>query len=443
MKAFQLPMMASVLACTLYAISPSAYAQEDLPEEPPRSGKKKTSLKPKKKTGFFFEKSGFGLRSDDGINEVRIGGFAQTGWKSQGGSRQDSTVETDAQHRALLTIDGKFGKVYGFRIAPSFANTVGILDAYVNANFTEFFKVSLGKLKVPFGLERIQSATALAFNGRAFPSDLVPNRDIGIQIFGNMSGGATEYQIGAFNGAVDNDAALRHGGFDINNNGIDFVGRIFSHPFRNGGLDILKDFGLGVAYSQGLQESNETAGNANLPAFHTPGQHIFASYVGGAFANGVRERISPQFHYYNGRLGVIGEYVLSRQEITLGTATHKVNNDAFQIQSSWFVTNDNATFRRMTPRNPFNWSAKTWGAVELVARYAELNIDHDAFTAGFFNPSTSARKAKDIGVGINWHLNRHIKLQLNYHHTTFEHGAADGADRPDEKVLFSRLQIAF
>ncbi|MDO8436665.1 MAG: porin [Nitrosomonadaceae bacterium] len=97
----------------------------------------------------------------------------------------------------------------------------------------------------------------------------------------------------------------------------------------------------------------------------------------------------------------------------------------------------------MAPRNPFHWTTKTWGAVELVARYSELNIDNNAFTAGLFNVNTSARKAEDFGVGANWHLNRHVKYQLNYNHTNFRHGAANGADRADERVLFTRLQIAF
>jgi len=442
-KVFRLQAIAGALTGCMLAIPPPVHALEDVPGESQRDGRKKSPSRIKKTTGAFFDKSGFGLRSDDSANEIRVGGFLQTGWGSQDGSKNNSTVETNAQHRALLTIDGKLGKTYSFRVAPNFGATTGILDTYVDANFTNLFKVRLGKFRVPFGLERMQSATALGFNGRAFPSDLVPNRDIGIQISGDMLKGVAEYQIGAFNGAVDNDAGLRHGGFNMNNDGVDFTGRVFFHPFKNSNLDALKGLGIGVAYSQGLQDGNKAADNSNLPVFRSPGQQAFAAYAAGAFANGTRERISPQLYYYNGPFGVLGEYVVSQQEVTSGITTHRVTNDALQVQLSWFVSNDKATFRRMVPKTPFHWTPRSWGAVELVARYSELNIDNDAFAAGLFNVNTSARRAENFGIGVNWHLNRHVKYQLNYDHTNFRHGAASGTDRPDEKALFTRLQITF
>jgi phosphate-selective porin OprO/OprP len=46
-------------------------------------------------------------------------------------------------------------------------------------------------------------------------------------------------------------------------------------------------------------------------------------------------------------------------------------------------------------------------------------------------------------VGLNWYLNSNLKLVLNYLHTSLEGGAAGGADREDEKAVFTRLQVAF
>ncbi len=40
-------------------------------------------------------------------------------------------------------------------------------------------------------------------------------------------------------------------------------------------------------------------------------------------------------------------------------------------------------------------------------------------------------------------LNRNIKFQLDYNQTHFTGGAGGGASRAEEKVLFSRMQIAF
>ena len=62
-------------------------------------------------------------------------------------------------------------------------------------------------------------------------------------------------------------------------------------------------------------------------------------------------------------------------------------------------------------------------------------------TTQLANPSQSAREAREIGVGLNWYLNRNIKVQLNYEVTHFDGGAGIG-DRSTEKVFLARFQAA-
>jgi phosphate-selective porin OprO/OprP len=45
-------------------------------------------------------------------------------------------------------------------------------------------------------------------------------------------------------------------------------------------------------------------------------------------------------------------------------------------------------------------------------------------------------------VGLNWYLNENVKWLLDYEHTTFEGGAADG-DRADEDAIQLRLAVGF
>jgi phosphate-selective porin OprO/OprP len=44
---------------------------------------------------------------------------------------------------------------------------------------------------------------------------------------------------------------------------------------------------------------------------------------------------------------------------------------------------------------------------------------------------------------VNWYLNQNYKWSINYDVTSFEGGAAAGADRPDEKALFTRFGLQF
>lgn len=187
-----------------------------------------------------------------------------------------------------------------------------------------------------------------------------------------------------------------------------------------------------------------TSGHANLPTFISPGQQLIASYTQDAFASGSRERIGPQLYYHSGPFGIMAEYTISQQKIKIGTTSDKVANDARQVQISWIIFNGDASFRRVQPRNPVTFeSLNAVGAIQLVTRYSELNLDAKAFTHGLFNPDRSVIRAQDFGVGINWYLNHNIKLQLSYNQTHFTHGAVGRFDRPTEKILFSRMQVTF
>lgn len=455
MKAFRLRTMASMLAGSVFVASPLAQAQEDVTqlkqqlEELDQKvrvlqrlqeiDKEAAATKAKEAPGVIFGNAGIGLRSGDGANELRLRALLQADSRWYGDSQVGSTADTFLLRRVRPAFEGTFARIYGFRITPDFAGSAtSLVDAYVDGNFTDPFKVRVGRFKPPFGLERLQSGSNLAFNERAFPTNLAPNRDNGVQIFGDVLRGTTEYQVGVFNGAIDNTVAITD-----NNNGKDIVARVFSHPFKNSEHDALQGLGIGVAYGNGTQRGSAAAGNSSLPTFVTPGQQTFASYATGAFADGDRERLSPQIYYYNGPLGVLGEYVVSRQDVSLGATTAEVKNDAWQVLLSWVVSGGEASFRGVMPKNSFDSAAGTWGAVELVARYSELDIDDDAFSAGLLGPTSSATKAQDAGLGVNWYLNRNVKLQVNYDQTSFDGGAPAGADRIDEKVLFTRVQLAY
>ena len=266
-------------------------------------------------------KDGFGLRSADGNFDLRLRGYVQADARLYHSDVSNPAPDTFLLRRVRPIVEGTLFKQIGFRIMPDFGGgTTVIQDAYVEGNFAPQFKIRAGKFKPPVGLERLQSGTDLSFVERAFPTGLVPNRDIGIQLSGDILNGAVNYAAGIFNGVVDG------GGGDLDSNSNkDYIARLFAEPFKNTELESLRGFGLGLAYSHGEQSGN--AATSNLPRYVTPGQQTFFNYlatsaatattpsVPGAFADGTRERISPQFYYYIGPFGLLGEYVQSKQEV--------------------------------------------------------------------------------------------------------------------------------
>ena len=86
---------------------------------------------------------------------------------------------------------------------------------------------------------------------------------------------------------------------------------------------------------------------------------------------------------------------------------------------SFLLTEDTATYGHIEPRQPFNWSKKQWGAWELAARYAQLNIDPDSFTHNLADPTVSALRAKSTTVGLNLYLNSNLRITGNFVYTGF------------------------
>ena len=384
-------------------------------------------------------KDGFSLKSADGKYSLRFRGYFQSDGRFFPHSEAVPTVDNLLIRRARPIIEAAVGRYFEFRLMPDFGGTTpAIFDAYWDGKFAPEFTVRAGKFKPPIGLERLQSATDVVFAERGLPTNLVPSRDIGLQLSGDISEGLFAYQIGVFNGVPD----LANGGDDLSN-AKDFAGRVLIQPFKSGSF---RPLGLGFAASTGFERgSTATSG---LPSYRSPGQQTIFRYNSSAttpannvYANGRRTRFSPQGYYYTGPLGLMGEYVISRNEVTRAGVTAELEHTAWQGVGSFFITGEKASFRSPSPKKPFDLKEGGLGAVELVARYGELRMDEASFPV-YATLTSSAQKAKAWGVGVNWHFTRAVKVGVDYEHTTFTGGATTG-DRDPENAVIGRFQTSF
>lgn len=407
---------------------------------------------------------GFRIQSADAANVLRVRGVLHFDGRRFADDITPGTADTWIFRRIRPTLEGTLNGIYDFRFTPDFAGgRTFILDAFVAARLKPWAVVTAGKFKVPVGLERLVSATDLRFIERALPTSLVPNRDLGVQLGGDLAGGLVNYSFGYFNGVSDggsSDGNTPTADAENDTNG-DWAARVFFQPFINSDNFALRNLGFGVAGT--FVDSTGSTATTLLPSYRTPGQQTFFSYrgttaasgatpaVNGTFADGDRVRWTPQAYYSIGSFGVLGEYVNVSQDVTRATPTaglrsETLDHTAWHVQLAWFATGEDEQFRGFTPGSIFSLDNKTWGAWELVARYHELDIDDAAFVGGtnsFANPDTAASKASAWGVGVNWYLNQNYKWSLNYDVTSFEGGAAAGADRSDEKAMFTRFALQF
>jgi phosphate-selective porin OprO/OprP len=357
--------------------------------------------------------------------------------------------------RARPILQGTVFRDVDYLFVPDFApSTPQIFDAYLNYRFRPELQLQAGKFKAPVGLEQLQEDRYIFFNERGLPTDLVPNRDIGFELHGDLFKGAVSYAAGVFNGV--GDARISSNTSFQNNKSFD--GRLFFQPFKPTSLRPLQGFGFGLSGSFETEQTpnasalpNTTGGT--LPGFTTDGQQQFFAYNSGVQAFGDHWRLSPQGYYFYGPFDLLWEYVISDQQVmatnTGALHTARLENTGWQIAGGWVLTGEEATFTGVVPRRPFNPFSGDWGALQVVGRLSELDVDSAAFSHSYFaNPAASANAAREWSVGLNWYLNRNVKVAASFAHTTFD-GGGTGTVAPgpvthkDENVLFTRLQLAF
>lgn len=382
---------------------------------------------------------GLRVRSADAF-QLRIHGYVQEDGRFLGAGAAPAS-STFLLRRVRPIVDGTFFRDYDFRLMADFGEgKASIQDAYLEARLTPQTRVRVGKFRPPVGLEWLQSATSLFFGERGFASSLLPNRDIGVQLGGDLLGGVVSYAAGVFNGVPDGGSS--DGDAD---QGKEAAGRIFVQPFRRSGIDLVSGLGLGMGATVGSQAA--TASAASLGGYRTPGQAAFFGYRGDGTAAGTtvaagrRTRLTPQGDYYAGPLGVIAEYVVSTQRVRRDAATALLKNRAWSVVGGLILTGEDASYSGVKPRRSFDPAARTFGAVEVVARAQALELDGAAFPT-FADAAAAARAAHAWGAGVNWYLNANVKLSTDYERTRFEGGSVAG-DRASERVLLTRVQVAF
>jgi phosphate-selective porin OprO/OprP len=378
---------------------------------------------------------GLSAKSADGAYEFKVHGNVQADQRMYLGD-DAAANETFLLRRVETILEGSLGPLVGFRLKGDFAGDApSLAEAYVDLRFDPAYTLRVGKFKAPVGLERLQSSSALAMLERSFPTEIAPNQDIGVQLQGELAMGTASYALGVFNGAPDGRDSPTT---DADDN-VEFAGRVFFEPWKND-ANALSGLGFGLGASAGTKEGT---GNNLLPRYRTPGQLQFFGYRSSVAADGRNVRWSPQAYYYRNAFGLMGEYIRSSQEVTVGGVHDTLANKAWELTGSWVLTGEDASYKGvLKPAHPFALDGEGWGAFELVGRYGELDVDDDAFPL-FADPAVAATRARSWGLGLNWYLNANLKLAFNHVRTDFDGGAAAGADRPDEKIFFSRVQVAF
>ncbi len=201
---------------------------------------------------------GFSLSSPNHAYNINFGGIIQGDGRFFTSGSDKNISSTFYLNRVRPILTGSVADYYNFNITPDFGQgKVTLQDAYLNITYWDYASLRTGKFKAPLDLERLQSDRDLEFSERSEIQNLVPNRDTGFDLHGRLLEGRVYYDAALMNGVANNTAADTT---DIDNNdGKDFVGRIFATPFELTENHWLKGLGFGIAGSYGDERGSTTS----------------------------------------------------------------------------------------------------------------------------------------------------------------------------------------
>ena len=408
----------------------------------------------KKVTPIVQTEDGFGFKSGDGKNEIKLQGRVQADYHAfQGAGNQ--LANTTEVRRAYLTLAGKVYKDYDFKITGNFADqkadtsikTTVLDEAYFGINWWNQAKFRFGQFQMPFGLEASTSDLFNDFAERSVVNALAPFKERGGMINGNPINGVyygLALSTGRGKNANNTDTAA---------DSPEIVGR--------GAVNLAKFFNVdntvlhvGGSFSHGYV-SQLQATNINTAATNTflVGQGVVSTQTEGRgltfftptalyLAQGddaERTRLAFESAYAYGPLKLQAEYITNNYSGNGGTSSapgsiaFDKDINAWYASANWIVTGesyadsyiaDNGTWGRIKPKNNVDFSKGHYGAVVLGLRYS--NYDASDFKSGVGatdgTKAGTSTGAHAVTGAVTWILNPNTRLAINYVDTRFENG---------------------
>jgi phosphate-selective porin OprO/OprP len=285
-------------------------------------------------------------------------------------------------------------------------------DVYLNFRYMKPAQIQVGKFKVPFGLDELTGVTHNDFVYRSLGANyLAPGRDIGAAVHGSIWKHGFEYATGVFEHDGDNAKSKKIQGGDTT-----FAARVNATPFRKltaspvGAIDIGSAFTIS-ALSDDSFRPNGLRGRTVVT------QDTFYESV---YVKGRRRRWEADADWTVGRASARAEYTWvsdDRQAQGIGDQDlPDARARAWYLSSTYVLTGEDKR-RPLKAAEPFAQGGI--GAVELAIRYERMWFDSSPVgqdSTPLRNPRAETilpSGDKVLTLGINWTLNRFVKIQFN------------------------------
>jgi phosphate-selective porin OprO/OprP len=308
-----------------------------------------------------------------------------------------------------------------------------VLDSYVNFRFGEGFNVRVGRTKTPYTYEyyKVAEGDLIAPERSVFVGNLAPNRQVGAMAYGRWLDERVEYAAGVFNGP--------HKSFqDFNNFKNPFL-FVNTRPFLLGGSDLVRHLNVGGSVNFGREDDPlepNVLRTANDETVSPNADNVSPTFL--RFNDGVTERGGTAFWsgdvaWFYRNWTALAAY--NGGFITYATPAREGVRVPFQggsVAVTVFLTGEEITTRKeVEPRRDFDWRDPFGhpGAVELYSRVAYVNAGSNLFADGLADARLWSNDALVLDTGVNWYLNRYVRVFLDWQHSEFGSPVRVGENR--------------
>lgn len=343
----------------------------------------------------------------------------------------DSSVDIADQgdiRRLFVGARGKIAHDWAYSFFADLANGPGgerptIQDAWLAYNGIDNVSLKVGNQIELFSLEQHVSNLNQSFIERSIVHDAFhPVRTIGATA--KYSGGNWTAAAGMF-GDSPNDTS------DTDDQEYAFGARGTYAPILNG--DHYMHLGAAARYAS-------PGGTDTFTYNSRPGTRlsdgVFGANTGAISDVDDATTYAAELAYNYGPFALQGEYMsvdVSRDS----SSVEDLDFDGWYAHASWFLTGEHRKYNakkgglgRVKPNNPLNEGG--YGAIELAARYATVDLNDQDVTGGELDTTNFA---------INWYPHSNIRFDLNYVHNEGDANSPIGDNDVDAVVM--RAQVDF
>ncbi len=376
----------------------------------------------KTELNVFHDKGYFVAQSDDGQFKMwfdgRImidGGFIQ----NEDSEGVNNGLETRRARFAIKTIvHGTWAGEFDFDIADNEIEIKDFWGAYIGFDNTI---IKFGNHKLPITMDDVTTSRWTTFMERALLNAFVPSRAIGLSV--NKWG----KNWTAFGGVWGQEPGT--GEEDGANEEYGFAARFVFNPK----LADNTIFHFGTSYANLKPGAGEDSIKVKARELHLMDRFAYAK---------VKKLedytlLGFEFATMRGPLSFQAEYMKADYNRFEGETD--ASFDGYYAFVSWFITGENRNYKQNEGEFGAIHPRGKKGALEVALRYSNIDLnDLDADIEG--------GEESNITLGINWYVNDHVKLVLNYikvDNDEYADGNGDFLGDDDFDIIAFRFQYLF